>query len=188
MSAKTANTIPLPRLESARLELSPIDSGDRTFLCELLADPRINEWSNYREMRTDRQLARALFGLEHAYAIGSGCAWTIRLHNSPAAIGFVRLAGLSSCLRSAEISYELSPQYWGTGLMTEAVAAVVRCGQDFLCLDRMEAWIDSDNFRAERILRKTGFTFEGTQRRKTRSVGTHFERRLFARNLDRESA
>lgn len=64
----------------------------------------------------------------------------------------------------AEIGYDLSPQYQGRGLMTEALHAMLEHGFDVLKLHRIEAFIYVENMPSMRLLERLGFRQEGTLR------------------------
>jgi ribosomal-protein-alanine N-acetyltransferase len=65
---------------------------------------------------------------------------------------------------SAELGYWLAEPFWGRGIVTEAVQAVVRHGFNLLPLVRIEAGAFSSNPASARVLEKCGFTFEGVRR------------------------
>ncbi|MGI6771455.1 MAG: GNAT family N-acetyltransferase [Acholeplasmataceae bacterium] len=57
------------------------------------------------------------------------------------------------------IGYILAKEYWGQGLMTEAVKAVINYCFDELDLDFLEAGYFSYNKKSARVLEKCGFLF-----------------------------
>ncbi|MDO7907451.1 GNAT family N-acetyltransferase [Paenibacillus sp. JX-17] len=59
----------------------------------------------------------------------------------------------------AEIGYALGSPYWGRGLATEAVRALLRFGFDVMKLNRLEARCNADNTGSERVMQKAGMTF-----------------------------
>lgn len=67
-----------------------------------------------------------------------------------------------------EIGYVLSKDYWGRGLMTEAVNAVIRYCFDTLNLDYLTCGHFVQNDRSRRVIEKTGFTFFGESKYETR--------------------
>jgi hypothetical protein len=69
-----------------------------------------------------------------------GCAWIIETSDSKALAGAIRFNSFEKKWRSGQIGYELHPDYWGKGLMTEAVRAVVACGHETFGLNRIDAW------------------------------------------------
>lgn len=62
-----------------------------------------------------------------------------------------------------EISYELVPKHWNKGYMTQAINAIVKFGFKHQ-LNRIEAWVMSDNIGSSKVLIKCGFKTEGVHR------------------------
>ena len=67
-------------------------------------------------------------------------------------------------LRGREIGYALAKDCWGKGLMTEAVQAMLKHGFGNLGLDRISVTVNPDNDKSLNVIRKCGFTYEGTLR------------------------
>ncbi|MDR0943908.1 MAG: GNAT family N-acetyltransferase [Ruminococcus sp.] len=78
-------------------------------------------------------------------------------------IGEVEIYGIESDYQG-EICYRLSPAYQGQGLCAEAVKAF--CEAVFLHtkLGRISAHIDVRNIGSEKMIKKIGFSYEGTSR------------------------
>lgn len=62
--------------------------------------------------------------------------------------------------RSAEIGYWLSEDYWGRGIVTDAVKAMVPVAFERYDIVRLQAGIFSNNPASMRVLEKCGFTRE----------------------------
>ena len=67
-------------------------------------------------------------------------------------------------MKSKELGYSLSEEYWGRGIMTEAGEAVLRYAFEELKLDVVSIVTTPDNKRSQRVIEKLGFTYEGTLR------------------------
>ncbi len=66
---------------------------------------------------------------------------------------------------TAELGYWLAERFWGRGIMSAAVRAIVAHGFATLPLERIEAYVFANNPASARVLEKCGFTFEGRLRR-----------------------
>ena len=64
----------------------------------------------------------------------------------------------------AEIAYALSREYWGKGLVTEAVKEVVKHGFEKMNLNRIYARCFVENIGSQKVLEKVGMKFEGILR------------------------
>lgn len=60
-----------------------------------------------------------------------------------------------------EIGYELSKEFWGNGIMTEALKEIVKFGFEKMNLHSIEANLDPENTGSVRLLEKLGFIREG---------------------------
>lgn len=67
--------------------------------------------------------------------------------------------------KSAELGYWLSEDYWGRGIMTEAVQEI--CREAFKTFDIVRIFAEpfADNAASRKVLEKAGFTCEGTMRK-----------------------
>ncbi len=66
----------------------------------------------------------------------------------------------------AELGYVLGRNYWGRGLMREALVAVLSCAFGPYRLRRIEAEVDPLNQASSRLLASLGFTREGQLRKR----------------------
>ncbi|GMK39570.1 N-acetyltransferase [Paenibacillus sp. CCS19] len=60
----------------------------------------------------------------------------------------------------AEIGFDLSPSYWGKGLMQEALRELIQLGFDGMKLDYIEATTEIDNVQSQKLLQRMGFMRE----------------------------
>ena len=67
--------------------------------------------------------------------------------------------------KSAELGYWLAEDYWGRGIMTEAVRQICREAFDRFDILRIFAEPFAENLGSRRVLEKAGFVCEGTMRR-----------------------
>lgn len=66
--------------------------------------------------------------------------------------------------KKGEIGLWLLPQYWGKGIMKEAMLLICKYGFDKLKLHRIEGFVDSKNKNCKKAMSKLDFEFEGTMR------------------------
>lgn len=57
----------------------------------------------------------------------------------------------------AEIGFDLSPDYWGKGIMQEALEEILQIGFKLMKLDWIEATTEIENQQSQRLLEKLGF-------------------------------
>jgi len=84
---------------------------------------------------------------------------------------------------TAEFGYWLGEQFWGRGVMSEAVPAFVDyCFREF-SLNRMFAMPHSNNRASARVLEKAGFVLEGRLRKHVVKDGQILDSLLYARTI-----
>lgn len=150
------------RLETPRLILRPWDAGDVEDLFEYACVAGVGEmagWNHHKSIEESGQIldmfirGKKTFALElkeNGKVIGSlGIEY---LHPDP----------VEGERYGREIGYVLSKDYWGRGLMTEAVKAVCGYCFDVLGYDYLTCGHFSQNSRSRRVIEKCGFTFFGT--------------------------
>jgi len=60
----------------------------------------------------------------------------------------------------AEIGFDLSPRYWGRGLMQEALKEIIQIGFELMKLDYIEATTEIENHQSQKLLKKMKFNQE----------------------------
>ncbi len=143
--------IVVPKLETERLILRALSPEDMDFLLRHFGDEDVNRYSSYENLK-NREEAIDFYnrfiepGKPTRFRLG------IVLEETGELVGTLGYHNLSRRDHSAEIGYDLSKAYWGEGIMTEAVEALLRYGFERMNLNRIEATVDSENSRSIRLL------------------------------------
>jgi ribosomal-protein-alanine N-acetyltransferase len=168
-------------LETKRLTLRAPTSKDAAAYAAVLSAPGVTRFSNWPDKIAKAQVERSMRWMSKLHASGKGCAWIIEDRKSGVLAGAIRFNSFERKWRSGEIGYESHPDFWGRGLMSEAVAAVVGCGHEFFRLNRIEAWTLPGNAASDRLLEKSGFRHEGVLRQRAWFKGAFHDFRMFGR-------
>ncbi|MBB3656712.1 ribosomal-protein-alanine N-acetyltransferase [Rhizobium sp. BK650] len=161
------------------MSLRSPDIGDCDDFHGLLQIPEVTRFSDLPDAPKIAQARRSMKWMCEAYAKGKGCAWIIEDRMSGRVLGAIRFNRIDRHWKWAELGYEIHPSVWGTGLMTEAVKAVTKCGFDHFSLNRIEAWTLPGNTASDRVLEKAGFRYEGTLRQKAWFKDAFHDFRMF---------
>jgi [ribosomal protein S5]-alanine N-acetyltransferase len=84
-------------------------------------------------------------------------AWAIRMPGSSKMIGVIGYWRTKPEHFRAEVGYMVLPEFWGQGLMYEALQAVLNFGFSKMSLHSVEADINPENIASEKLLVKCGF-------------------------------
>ena len=91
-------------------------------------------------------------------------AITFKEHPEEPIGGIVAVMAEGARIPKAEIGYCMSKKYWGSGIMTESLGAVLDYMFDKVGLLRVEARHDTHNPASGKVMAKCGMVYEGIQR------------------------
>jgi ribosomal-protein-alanine N-acetyltransferase len=98
------------------------------------------------------------------WAAGELSKWGVVLRDDDQLVGTCGFNEWSPVHRWAELAFDLARAQWGSGLMRQAVAAVLQWSYRQDRLDRIHAFTRVDNMRSQRLLERSGFKREGCLR------------------------
>jgi len=87
--------------------------------------------------------------------------------------------------KSAELGYWLAEEYWGQGIMTEAVRRLVQEAFEKFDIVRIYAEPFAYNTGSRRVLEKAGFVLEGTMKQGVCKNGKIYDYCMYALTKDR---
>ena len=87
-------------------------------------------------------------------------SWIINLKDQAVQIGSICLWNFSTDRKTAEVGYDLLPEYHNKGIMSEALQCVVRFGFNTLKLEVIEAFTSKHNKGSIALLEKNDFNLE----------------------------
>jgi ribosomal-protein-alanine N-acetyltransferase len=170
----------LPSLETDRLILRRLNRHDAKDMFAYTSDPEISRFTTWNAHQSlDDALRFIEFNLnkqrekqEHE--------WAIVHKRQRRMIGTCGYVWWKPQHHLAEIAYAISREYWGQGLMTEALHATLRFGFERMELNRVEARCMTDNIASERVMQKVGMKYEGTLREQLYAKGKFHDLKLYA--------
>jgi RimJ/RimL family protein N-acetyltransferase len=154
---------PPARLTTARLVLRPPRSADAPAIFAGYAqDPVVTRYLMWRPHASVAVTRDFLRGCAEGWMRETEFTWVLTL---PDPAGVVGMLALRPEGHRANLGYVLARPYWGRGLMTEAVTAVVDWAIAQPAIHRVWAVCDVDNAASARVLEKAGMQREGVLRR-----------------------
>jgi ribosomal-protein-alanine N-acetyltransferase len=169
---------PFPELETPRLVLRRAVPADAEAFHRLRSDPEVIRYRG-RPALARAEADRRLLEIDAGIRDNAHIMWAIALREDPRMIGECLLFHWEKEDMRAEVGYELMVPYWGRGLVTEAVRAMLTFGFQAMDLHRVEANVDPANLGSIRVLEKLGFVREGTLRENWRAGGRFVDSALF---------
>jgi ribosomal-protein-alanine N-acetyltransferase len=169
----------LPELWTERLKLRRMTLDDAAAMFAYASDPEVarhTSWQPHRSIDDSRaQLARVVARYER----GAVAGWGVEQLADGRFIGTAGYMRWDVDHRCAEVGYALSRRYWGQGLVTEALRAIVAFGFERMQLNRIEAHCAAENIGSYRVMEKVGMQYEGTLRQRYLKEGEFVDVRLY---------
>ena len=170
---------PFPTLQTSRLTLRAMSLDDLDDLFRVRTDPQVLRYLG-ADADTREQVQKRIEVVLEGVREGKSIRWAITDRQSGAFLGSGGFWRWDQRHRRAEVGYDLAPEHWGKGLMTEAVGAMIRFGFDVMRLHTVEANIDPLNEASRRVLLKLGFKQEGLLRESYFYAGKFLDTALFS--------
>ncbi|MGN7763373.1 GNAT family N-acetyltransferase [Paenibacillus helianthi] len=150
-----------PILETERLILRQLKQDDAREVFQYFSLDEVTKFYDLESFTTINQ-AEALIGRwNQKFEENQGFRWGITLKSDHRVIGTCGFHGWMKKHSKAEIGYELTPEYWRKGIMTEANQKIIEFGFNELRLNRIEAFVEPENLSSRKVLEKKGFCEEG---------------------------
>jgi ribosomal-protein-alanine N-acetyltransferase len=147
-------------IETPRLSIRHLGSGDEAFIFELLNQPSFISNIGDRGVRTlDDATEYIRQGPATSYEKFGFGLFHVALKASGAPIGICGLLKRDT-LDDVDIGFAYLERYWGQGYALEAAQAVMDFGWNTVGLKRVVAITAPHNEASMRLLRKLGMTFE----------------------------
>jgi ribosomal-protein-alanine N-acetyltransferase len=148
-----------PKLETEQLILREISHADTAAIFRNFSDPDIAQWFFDQPHTKVEQTTQFIDQFISEFEQGKGLTWAMTLKENGLCIGTCGYGDVEIGSRG-EIGFDLAKEYWGRGLMSEGLIAIIDYGFTVLELAKVEAHTYSNNERAKRLLEKLGFQLD----------------------------
>lgn len=149
-----------PLLSTVRLNLRQARLDDAYALFGLRSDPRVMEFMDKPLMVSLDEAGEMIRKIQTEFDANESITWAISLKDQKEMIGTIGFWKIIKEHHRAEIGYLLHPDYWGKGLMQEALMPVLDYGFRVIRLHSVEANVNTGNAVSMRFLEKNGFVRE----------------------------
>lgn len=151
-------------LTTPRLRLRGLEEGDADFILAHFSDPEVCLYLKDAEPLTSREQALGLISYFADPQRARACRWGICLRDTGQIVGTCGFLHYDAYHHSAEIGFDLAKAWWGRGLMSEALTAVINAAHADLGLNRIWAVVHPGNQRSLATMHRLGFQTEGLAR------------------------
>ncbi|WP_208588799.1 GNAT family N-acetyltransferase [Gracilibacillus suaedae] len=169
-----------PILETERLLLRKVSLGD---IHDIYAYGSNEEVSKYVTWDTHQSLKETLEFVEYIisrYESNYLAPWAIEMKEMQQMVGTIDFVSWDTHQHIAEIGYVIAQEYWGKGIVTEAVKEVIDFGFNCMDLERIQAKCIVENIGSARVMEKAGMMFEGVLRKTVYNKGKHWDVKIYS--------
>lgn len=155
--------VEFPVIKTERLLLRQFVSSDLENVYKGLSDPEIIKYYgvSYNTLEDTKAQMQFFADIEKER---TGIWWAVCSKDNKTFYGAGGLNSLSKEHKKAEIGFWLLTEFWGKGIMKEALPIICNYGFDNLGLHRIEGLVETDNFNCKYAMKKLDFIHEGTMR------------------------
>lgn len=151
--------MPVPILNTERLILRALTMEDTLGIYTLRTNAIVNKYINRPGINKLQDTAKFINRITDSYEKGNHSFWVICLKDSLQLIGTICLWNFSEDRKTAELGYELHPDFHGKGYMDEALKEVVGYAKT-IAVNTIEAFTHRENESSKRLLDKNGFILQ----------------------------
>jgi len=168
-----------PLLDNPLYEIRHLEESDANAWFEYVSDPDAMKLTS-ADVEDVEQLRKRI-RRANSDEPGTLIHYAIGTRQDGRLIGTVGFHTITQADRSAEITYDLSPGFWGRGIATAACTAAVDWAfshLDWLCI---RAAVFERNLASIKVLERCGFAFEGIFRKYRMINGRYSDFRMYSR-------
>lgn len=152
---------PFPVIETERLVLCEISKSHAIPLLRLRSEDAVMRYIERPRANSLEDVYAFITAVEEIHAKEEGFTWTICLKDNLTFVGNIGFFRIKKEVFRGELGYAMLPEFWGKGIMSEAIQAVLEFGFNTMGFNSIEADINPANEASARILLKNGFVKEG---------------------------
>jgi RimJ/RimL family protein N-acetyltransferase len=175
----------LPTLEADRVRLRPLLPTDADGIFAVFSNSEVMRYWSTPPLPNRVDAEQLIAEIINDVASGKMMKWAIARKSDDLAIGTATLFNPDLNNGRAELGYALGRDFWGQGLMAEALQTLLNYAFEGLELRRLEADVDPRNTASIRTLERLGFKREGYLRERWHVAG-EIQDALFYGLLKRE--
>jgi len=164
-------------IETERLILRAWTEADLEDMYAYASVPGVGEmagWPHHTSMETSKMILQLFLDNKDVFAIyhkaGKKVIGSLGLHNA-----WINKEEKYQHLKAKNIGYVLAKDYWGRGLVPEAVKAVIAYGFDKLEMEAFSIEHFVDNMQSRRVIEKCRFTFVQEGRYHAKLLDKYFD-------------
>lgn len=151
------NFAPFPILKTGRLILRRLTIEDENEIFFLRSNEAVNRYVDRPKSNSLVDARNHIDRVNNGIDKNESVFWGIALINNQKIVGTICLWNISKEDETADVGFELMPEFQGMGIMQEAFFEVIKYGFGTLRVKKLAGWVHSQNSRSISLLTKFNF-------------------------------
>ncbi|KPN96047.1 GNAT family N-acetyltransferase [Lysinibacillus sp. ZYM-1] len=169
-----------PKLETERFILRKGVVDDSKDLFELYSNENVVKYLPLKLFDSVEDAIDEINWYEKIFKEQIGLRWVIEETMTQKVIGTCGYLNYEKEHNRIEIGYDLKPEYWGKGIMQEALSKIIHFAFTSMEINKIEAKIEPENKSSIKLLEKLGFYKEGVLRQHEFEKGKYVDLAIFS--------
>ncbi len=151
---------PFPVLTTERLVLRQFTKADLPEIFKVRTDPRVSKFITRPDFKSMEDAEAYITKINNLVNNNESGIWGITMKGVDKIMGSICLWNIKKEDYRAEVGYEMRPEFWGQGIMNEAMKALIDYGFNTMKLHSIEATVNPDNAASIKVLERNKFVKE----------------------------
>lgn len=180
-SSSNFNFIDFPQLQTERFILRKCEEKDQQDILDLYSNEAVVKYMTFAPFTSLQEAKNEMGWYKNIFENQSGLRWMIQELKENKIIGTCGFLNYEKAHNRIEIGYDLHPDYWGKGIMTEVASCIIDFGFSCMKLNKIEAKVETNNEMSIRLMSKLGFYKEGVLRQHEFEKGKYVDLAVFSK-------
>ncbi len=170
-----------PTLHTHRLLLREVTPDDAASIFKMRSDEQVMRYVGRPLQKDVSEAAKLIESIRDLFKQNEAVSWAVCFPHDPTLIGIIGFWKMDKDNHRTEIGYMLRADFWGQGIMNEAMTAAIEYCFKTLDFHSIEANTDPENEASGRILEKHGFVQEAYFRENFYFGGRFLDSRIYSK-------
>ena len=170
-----------PKWKTERFIIRKAVENDCHDIFELYSDERVVKYMPFTTFTSIEDAINELNWYDKIFKEQTGLRWVIEEVESKKVIGTCGFLNYERAHNRIEIGYDLNPNYWGKGVMKEALNCIIHFAFETMNINKIEAKVEPENKSSIKLLEKMTFYKEGVLRQHEFENGRYVDLAIFSK-------
>ena len=153
-----------PIIKTERLTLNQVELNDAEFILFQRSSPEVTKYIRREPYTKVEQAIAFIEMITQQFTEKQSYTWALRNPETNEMLGSICLWNFSEDRKTAEIGYDLHPNFQGKGFTNEAMQATINYGFNELNLNQIEAFTSKYNETSKKLLTQNNFILNSNRK------------------------